>query len=177
MLRVVMLQVVMLRKAIAAKPDFGRVCSLLNMPSRTTGPCGQGTRLLRAYPLTLWPQEQSSPLGRQDAEERPRWCSGACPKVADSAALGPPGAWANLGVALASGGDIDAAEEPFRDTAWPNASFWQRQSWPPAARCALVLDHGGPFGARVGWAPWAPQICSHTAIQPDPSLSHYHKRC
>lgn len=30
-------------------------------------------------------------------------------------------AWANLGVALASGGDLDAAEEPFRQLAWSSS--------------------------------------------------------
>jgi Flp pilus assembly protein TadD len=35
-------------------------------------------------------------------------------------------AWANLGVALASGGDIDAAEEPFRNAVnfEPSARNW-----------------------------------------------------
>jgi len=56
-------------------------------------------------------------------------------------------AWANLGVALASGGDMDAAEEPFRQLAWSSSSSWQRQSWPPAARGALALAR------RALWAP------------------------
>ena len=56
-------------------------------------------------------------------------------------------AWANLGVALASGGDIEGAEEPFRETALLDPSSWRRQElaaygvrWPRAcARRASEL--------------------------------------
>ena len=55
-------------------------------------------------------------------------------------------AWANLGVALASGGDIEGAEEPFRETALLDPSSWRRQEelaaygvrWPRA--CARRLS-------------------------------------
>ncbi len=76
-------------------------------------------------------------------------------------------AWANLGVALASGGDIDAAEEPFRQLAWSKSSSWQRQNWPLTARGAFAPAHGGPSGLQGrACAAWAPQCSPRATPKP-----------
>ena len=78
-------------------------------------------------------------------------------------------AWANLGVALASGGDIDAAEEPFRQLACSSSSSWQRKSWPQAARGGSPL-HGGPSALRSRACAACPPQCSPRAT-PEPLQS------
>jgi hypothetical protein len=59
------------------------------------------TRLRRA---ALWAREEEGPR-RLDAEEGPRWCPGAPPKVAELAAFGRPGT----------------------PPSWPRSSLWRRQ--------------------------------------------------